>query len=63
MDKSVNFEEEWIGEKEKEEVDEMKEGEVMIMENKSLKKGEEKKDNELVKEMEENGDIYVKDEF
>lgn len=41
----------------------MKEGEVMIMENKSLKKGEEKKDNELVKEMEENGDIYVKDEF
>jgi phosphoglycerate kinase len=63
LDHRVDFAADCIGEPAKKEVDEMANGDVVLLENTRFHPGEEKNDPELAKAIAENGDIYVNDAF
>lgn len=59
----VHFAQDCIGEKAKEAVDALNDGEVLLLENTRFHKGEEKNDTDFVKALAANGDLYVNDAF
>ncbi len=63
LDKEVTFVDDCIGEKAEKTVAEMKEGDVVLLENLRFYKGETKNDPEFAKELAKLGDIYVNDAF
>jgi phosphoglycerate kinase len=63
LDHRVDFAADCIGEEAKKEIDEMADGDVVLLENTRFHAGEEKNDPELAKAMAELGDIYVNDAF
>jgi len=63
LDHRVDFASDCIGEAAKKEIDEMADGDVVLLENTRFHAGEEKNDPDLAKAMAELGDIYVNDAF
>jgi len=63
LDHRVDFATDCIGDEAKKEIDEMADGDVVLLENTRFHAGEEKNDPELAKAMAELGDIYVNDAF
>ena len=63
MGKEVIFVDDCIGEKIKEVVSQMKEGDVVLLENLRFYKGETDNDPEFAKQLAELGDVYVNDAF
>jgi phosphoglycerate kinase len=63
LDHRVDFAADCIGQEAKKEIDEMADGDVVLLENTRFHAGEEKNDPELAKAMAELGDIYVNDAF
>ena len=63
LDHRVDFAADCIGDEAKKEIDEMADGDVVLLENTRFHAGEEKNDPELAKAMAELGDIYVNDAF
>ena len=63
LDHRVDFAADCVGDEAKKEIDEMADGDVVLLENTRFHAGEEKNDPELAKAMAELGDIYVNDAF
>ncbi len=63
LGKEVTFVDDCIGEKVKEVVSRMKEGDVVLLENLRFYKGETDNDPEFAKQLAELGDVYVNDAF
>lgn len=61
--REVNFLDDCIGEKVKEEVRKMKTGDVILLENLRFHEGETKNDTDFAKELAELGEVYVNDAF
>ncbi|MGI8668610.1 MAG: phosphoglycerate kinase [Aridibacter sp.] len=59
----IFFAEDCVGEKVKEKVDSLKNGEVLLLENLRFYKGEEANDKEFAKQLAELADVYVNDAF
>src|SRR5690606_37287554 len=59
----VHFAQDCIGEKAKEAVDALNDGEVLLLENTRFHAGEEKNETDFVKALAANGDLYVNDAF
>ncbi|MBD9558588.1 MULTISPECIES: phosphoglycerate kinase [unclassified Ensifer] len=63
LDQRVHFGADCIGDKAKNAIAEMSDGDVLLLENTRFHKGEEKNEAEFVKALAANGDIYVNDAF
>ncbi|MEI3853099.1 MULTISPECIES: phosphoglycerate kinase [Ensifer] len=63
LDQRVHFGADCIGDKAKNAIAEMGDGDVLLLENTRFHKGEEKNEAEFVKALAANGDIYVNDAF
>ncbi|MCB9202407.1 MAG: phosphoglycerate kinase [Flavobacteriales bacterium] len=63
LGKPVKFVSDCIGEEVKKEVDALKNGEILLLENLRFYKEETKGDKEFAEKLSENGDIYVNDAF
>jgi len=63
LDQRVHFAPDCIGEPAKQAVDEMADGDILLLENTRFHAGEEKNDDEFTRALAENGDIYVNDAF
>jgi len=63
LDRRVHFAPDCIGEPAKQAVDEMADGDILLLENTRFHAGEEKNDDEFTRALAENGDIYVNDAF
>ncbi|WP_104664520.1 phosphoglycerate kinase [Ensifer adhaerens] len=63
LDQRVHFGADCVGDKAKNAIAEMSDGDVLLLENTRFHKGEEKNDAEFVKALAANGDIYVNDAF
>ncbi|MGU3399598.1 phosphoglycerate kinase [Brucellaceae bacterium D45D] len=63
LDFDVSFAEDCIGDKAKQAVDALKDGDILLLENTRFHKGEEKNDSDFVKALAANGDLYVNDAF
>ncbi len=63
LDQRVHFGADCIGDKAKNAIAEMSDGDVLLLENTRFHKGEEKNEAEFVKALAANGDIYINDAF
>ena len=63
LDHRVDFAADCVGAEAKKEIDEMADGDVVLLENTRFHAGEEKNDPDLARAMSELGDIYVNDAF
>ena len=63
LDGKVFFEDDCVGEEVKNKVDELQEGQILLLENLRLHAGEEKNDDEFAKQLAELADVYVNDAF
>ncbi len=63
LDQRVHFGADCVGDKAKNAIAEMSDGDVLLLENTRFHKGEEKNEAEFVKALAANGDIYVNDAF
>ncbi len=63
LNKDIKFSEEVYGEEIKKIIEEMKEGDILLLENVRFEKGETKEDIELAKKWRELADIYVNEAF
>lgn len=63
LDKEVRFVDDCIGESVKKNVDTMKQGDLLLLENVRFHKGETKNDEEFAKELASLGDVYINDAF
>ncbi|WP_159587573.1 phosphoglycerate kinase [Chelativorans xinjiangense] len=63
LDRRVYFAADCVGEAAREAVDEMSDGDILLLENTRFHAGEEKNDTDFAKALAENGDIYVNDAF
>ena len=63
LDQRVHFGADCIGDKAKNAIADMSDGDVLLLENTRFHKGEEKNEAEFVKALAANGDIYVNDAF
>src|SRR5690606_15989167 len=63
LDRRVHFAADCIGEAAAKAVDDMADGDILLLENTRFHAGEEKNDPEFTKALAQNGDIYVNDAF
>lgn len=63
LGRPVSFSEDCVGEVAKSAISQMKDGDILVLENTRYRKGEEKNDAALAKEMAAVGDVYVNDAF